>query len=196
MSPSADPGQITILLRRVSEGDPLAESALIGYVYPDLRRLAANYLRKERRDHTLQPTALVHEAFLKLAGDSGALQDRGHFFRLASKIMRQILVDHARKRRTSRRGGDRVKVPLNEAIHLLPEESDLVIDLDDALDRLQKFDERQAQVVEMRFFGGLSEEDIASSLGISSRTVKREWAMAKAWLHGELGTHTPPPIAP
>lgn len=189
MPSEPNPGDITVLLHRVSAGDRDAETALIHHVYRDLRRLAAHYLRRERSDHTLQPTALVNEAYLRMVGTAQIQwQDRSHFFRVAATVMRRILVDEARSRRADKRGGDRIHIPFDE-VHAGGEKfTDLVIDVDRALTNLALIDERQAQVVEMRFFGGLSEEEIACCLATSTRTVKREWAMARAWLKGELGS--------
>lgn len=186
--PAPPDGDITCLLHRVSAGDNSAESDLMEHVYRDLHRLAASYLRGERQGHTLQPTALVNEAYLKLVGSSvPEFQNRNHFFRLAAIVMRRILVDHARVKRAKKRGGDVVRVPFEDIVlGILPEQFEVILDLDQALQRLNDLDSRQAQVVEMRFFGGLSEDEIASALGVSTRTVKREWTVAKAWLHAEM----------
>ncbi|HLH42855.1 MAG TPA: sigma-70 family RNA polymerase sigma factor [Bryobacteraceae bacterium] len=181
-------GEITMLLRRLSSGDRDAEEQLIRHIYRDLRRLAARYLRGERANHTLQPTALVHEAYLRLVG-AGNVQweGRSHFFRVAANIMRRILVDYARNMKAEKRGGQVVKVPLEEFLGAADQLRETIVDVDRALDRLAAIDERQAKVVEMRFFAGLSEEEIARALRLSKRTVTREWTMAKAWLRGELG---------
>jgi RNA polymerase sigma-70 factor (ECF subfamily) len=178
---------ITALLRRISNGDSAAEASLIPQIYQDLRRMAAAHLRRERRDHTLQPTALVHEVYLRLLGSTGIeWSSRAHFFRLAATVMRRILVDHARNRKAGKRGGDHVRISLDQFFGATEQVTDLVIDVDAALTRLAVIDQRQAKVVEMRFFAGLSEEEIGGILNLSSRTVKREWAMARAWLRGEL----------
>jgi RNA polymerase sigma-70 factor (ECF subfamily) len=178
---------ITALLRRISNGDSAAEASLIPQIYQDLRRMAAAHLRRERRDHTLQPTALVHEVYLRLLGSTGIeWSSRTHFFRLAATVMRRILVDHARNRKAGKRGGDHVRISLDQFFGATEQVTDLVIDVDAALTRLAVIDQRQAKVVEMRFFAGLSEEEIGGILNLSSRTVKREWAMARAWLRGEL----------
>ncbi len=180
-------GEITRLLRRLSSGDPSAEKSLIEIVYPDLRRLAGAYLRRERPDHTLQPTALVNEAYMKLMGGAGVdFQDRSHFFRVAATLMRRILVDYARGKRADKRGGDARRIPFEEIFAGDSVPYDLILDVDRALGKLHEMDSRQAQVVEMRFFGGLSEDEIASALGITSRTVRRDWIVAKAWLHSEV----------
>jgi len=181
------PEETTVLLRRVSSGDREAENELIPHIYQDLRRLAAGYLRRERSDHTLQPTALVHEAYLRLIGSQGvAFQDRSHFFRLAANAMRRILVDHARNRKAGKRGGGAIRIPLEDFLISSDELSDQILQVDAALTRLAAVDQRQAKIVEMRFFAGLSEEEISAALDISTRTVDRDWAMAKAWLYGEL----------
>jgi len=156
-------------------------------VYAELRRLAASYMRKERCDHTLQATALVHEAYLKLIEQRSVnWQSRAHFFGIAAQIMRRILVDHARGHLRDKRGGGQQEVPLDEAIIFAPEQSGELINLDEALNRLATLDPRQAKIVELRFFGGLNVDETAEVLGISPKTVKRDWSVAKAWLHGEL----------
>jgi RNA polymerase sigma factor (TIGR02999 family) len=181
------PGEVTNLLGLLRLGDPQAEERLIPLVYGELRRLAASYLRKERSDHTLQPTALVHEAYLRLRDVRGIdWQSRAHFFALAAQLMRRILVDHARAHRASKRGGSREPVALDDALVFSPPRAEQFVALDEALTRLAKRDRRQSQIVEMRFFGGLDEQEIASLLGISTRTVKRDWRIAKAWLFREL----------
>lgn len=183
------PGEITLLLSQIKAGDPVAAVKLADYVYAELRRLAGSYMRGERADHTLQPTALVNETFLRLIGSNSIeLNNRAHFLALAAKIMRQVLVEYARQRNTAKRGGlqsevaleDHIAGPLNTQIHEL-------IDLDDALKRLAEKDVRLSRVVELRYFGGLSIEETAEVLGVSSKTVKRDWTLARAWLKTELG---------
>ena len=183
-----DPGT---LLSRASAGDAKAVSQLMPLVYDELRRLAAAYLRNERRGQTLQATALVHEAYVRLINEkSHNWQNRTHFLAIAALSMRQILVQRARARKATKRGGDPIRVELED--HLLPahsgtgDEIDLVA-LDAALDRLATLDARQAKVVEMRYFGGLSVEEAAAALDISPATVKRDWTLARAWLKRELG---------
>ena len=180
-------GDITQILVRLRGGDRGAEADLISLVYPQLRKLAKWQLGGEAPDHTLQATALVHEVYLRMAGNREPNWDnRSHFFAVASTIMRRILVDHARERGAIKRGGGIKAVELEESVILADEQSDLVLALDDSLKRLGELDERQAKVVEMRFFAGLTNEEIASVLNVSTRTVKRDWVMAKAWLHAEL----------
>jgi RNA polymerase sigma-70 factor, ECF subfamily len=178
---------VTALLSELTKGNPEADPALIPLVYNELRRMADGYMRRERTGHTLQTTALVHEAYLKLCGQhSVAWQNRAHFFGIASQVMRRVLIDHARGHIRGKRGGGREAIPLDEALVFSPERSEEFVELDSALERLAAFDSRQARIVEMRFFGGLTVEETAEALGISPKTVKRDWSVAKAWLHGEL----------
>jgi len=182
----AEFGEITILLRRVSSGDSSAEAELMEQVYAELKRLAARYLRRERVGHTLQATALVHEAFVRLSGaDKINFTDRSHFFAVAAQVMRRLLVDHGRKHRARKRGGGK---PLRlEGQSLLIYQPPIeLLELDQALKRLALSEPRQAKVVEMRYFGDMSEEEIAAELNISTRTVKRDWVLARATLYGEL----------
>lgn len=180
------------LLSRASEGDPKAVSELMPLVYDELRRLAASYLRRERPGQTLQATALVHEAYVRLIGEkSHTWQNRNHFLAIAALSMRQILVQRARARKATKRGGDPIRIELDD--RLLPpfaageqDEIDLVA-LDGALDTLAELDPRQAKVVELRYFGGLSVDEAAAALDISPATVKRDWTLARAWLKRELG---------
>jgi len=179
------PGEITQLLQQLGSSE--AESKLVPLVYEELRRLAARYMRRERQDHTLQPTALVHEAYLKLRDQRRvAWQSRGHFYCIAARLMRRILVDHAREVKAAKRAGSRYKVPLEPEIACTEEKTGELLAIDEALDRLFQQHPRQAQIVEMRFFGGCSEEEIAGILSISERTVKRDWRIARAWLYAEL----------
>ncbi|HTP70029.1 MAG TPA: sigma-70 family RNA polymerase sigma factor [Dongiaceae bacterium] len=179
--------EVTLLLRQVSTGNQEAVSKLIPLVYRELHRVAENHLRLERPDHTLQPTALVHEAFLKLVAQKDAdWQGRAHFFAVASQLMRRILVDYARGRLSAKRGGRQVRLPLDKVFVLAPGHCDELLALDESLERLEKLDARQSRVVELRFFGGLTVEEAAKVLDVSPKTVKREWSMAKAWLYGEM----------
>jgi RNA polymerase sigma-70 factor, ECF subfamily len=179
--------EVTLLLAALSRGEDDAASKLIPFVYDELRRLASNYMRRERADHTLQATALVHEAYLKLVEQrSVSWQSRAHFFGVAAQLMRRILIDHARGRSRQKRGGEQYKVSLDEAIVFSEQQADELLAVDDCLNRLAKIDPRQARIVEMRFFGGLSVEESAEALGISPKTVKRDWSVAKAWLYADL----------
>ena len=181
-------GEVTELLVRFREGDREAEAELIPLVYKELRRLASRHLNRERGDHTLEPTALVHEAFLRLVTDNQPeWRDRAHFFGVAARLMRQILVDHARRHNSLKRGGDCQRSTMtDELLVYSPEKSAELMALDEALHRLAGQDERQCRVVEMKFFAGLDIEQIATVLDVSPRTVKREWTMARAWLHQEM----------
>jgi RNA polymerase sigma-70 factor (ECF subfamily) len=182
----ANPGDLTLLLRKVSQGDANAEAELMERVYGELRRLAAQFIRRERPGHTLQATALVHEAFMRLSdGEKITFTDRTHFFAVAAQIMRRLLVDHARKRASQKRGGGNA-IPLDDSVAATYQPSMEVTQLGAALDRLESAAPRQAKIVEMRYFGGLSVEEIAQHLGISARTVKRDWVLARATLYGEL----------
>lgn len=186
MEPAAV-GQITQLLGELRGGDRSAEARLAPLVYPELRRIAGNYVRKERPGHTLQPTALVHEAYLKLVGREKDWQNRSQFYGVASALMRCILVDYARSRNAQKRGGG-LQVELEKNQPGLPDKQESIelLALDEALSRLSKLDERQCRIVEMRFFGGMTEREIADAMGLSERTVKRDWVLARAWLHAEL----------
>ncbi len=178
---------VTDLLIDWSKGDQEALNKLMPLVYDELHRLASRYLRHERPGHTLQTTALVHEAYLKLVDERNAnWQNRVHFFAAAAQVMRHVLVDYARSRRASKRGGDYCRLSLDEA-RISSEEKDAdLLALNDALNNLAAIDPQQSRVVELRVFGGLTVEETAEALGISPRTVKREWSMAKAWLHKQI----------
>jgi RNA polymerase sigma-70 factor, ECF subfamily len=181
-------GEVTLLLKQWREGDQRAFGRLSELVYGELRRMARGYLSGERRDHTLQPTALVHEAYLRLVDQKAmAWEDRRHFFALAATTMRRILVDHARCQRCEKRGGDQRRVGL-DAVDELPaaERAAEVIAVDEALERLAVEDRLKASVVELRFFAGLTNEEVATVLGLSEPTVRRHWRTAKLWLHREL----------
>ncbi|HET6842989.1 MAG TPA: sigma-70 family RNA polymerase sigma factor [Candidatus Angelobacter sp.] len=180
--------EITCMLQRWGQGDEHALDSLTPLVYDDLRHIASYILKGERPGHTLQPTALVNEAYLKLAGAAKIqLQDRKHFFAVAARAMRQILVDYARSRGREKRGGAMAFLPLDEALAMAPEQlSHDVLALDEALNRLAAKDPRKTRIVELRFFGGLSNEETAEILQISPNTVMRHWSMAKAWLRREM----------
>jgi RNA polymerase sigma factor (TIGR02999 family) len=178
---------ITALLQRARQGDRVAEARLLEVLYAELRKIAGLCIRSERREHTLQATALVHEAYLRLAGNQASeWQNRKHFLAAAAQVMHRVLIDCARARKAQKRGGNLCRVELDTA---LPAPGDWALDLldiDEALGRLAELDERQARIVELRFFAGLTEVEIAELLGVSERTVKREWEFARAWLHGQL----------
>ena len=181
--------QITQLLEQVSAGRDEALENLLPVVYRELRRQAAQHLRRERREHTLQPTALVHEAFIRLVDQRNVRwQNRAHFFGIASQAMRRVVVDHARSRQRLKRGGVQDALTLDEAMLAEDAKSVDVLALDQALTRLAAIDGRQARVVELRYFAGLSVEETADVMSLSAATVKREWAMARAWLHAQLTT--------
>ncbi len=183
--------QVTELLVRWRGGDKAALDSLMPLVYTELRRIANHYLQGERSDHTLQSTALVHEAYMRLAQqDLPQWQNRAHFFAVAAQLMRQILVDHARGHRASKRGGNVYKLALEDAEHQAKVLDIDIVALDDALKTLASMDEQQSRVVELKFFGGLSVEDTAEVLGISASTVKRDWTTARAWLFRELNRST------
>lgn len=181
------PNEITQLLRKWSEGDRAALDQLMPIVHQELRKLANAYLRGEKPGHTLQPTALINEAYLRLVGQNfPEWQSRKHFYGVAAQLMRQVLVEHARARAAAKRGGGGQKLSLDEAINYSQEQAADLVALDDALTALARFDERKARVVELRYFGGFSIEEVADALGVSVATVGREMRMAQAWLHREM----------
>jgi len=181
---------VTELLVNWSNGDQEALNKLIPLVYDELHKLARRYLRRERPDHTLQTTALVHEAYLKLVDQREAnWENRVHFFAVAAQLMRRLLVDYARRHCASKRGGDLFKLSLDEALVSSEEKDAELLALDEALDRLEAVDPQQSRVVELRVFSGLSLEETAQAMNISPRTVRREWSMAKAWLHQQIKNH-------
>lgn len=183
----SSPGEISVLLLDMRSGNLDAASKLMRLVYGELRRLAAHHMRHEKPGHTLQATALVHEAYLKLVGQQNVRwQSRAHFFGIASRLMRQILVEHARKRQAAKRGGLQQRVELEEAMLSASNVSIDLIALDEALRRLAKLDPQQSRIVELRFFGGLSVEQTAEVLGVAPRTVKRDWSVARVWLYREI----------
>jgi RNA polymerase sigma factor (TIGR02999 family) len=179
--------ELTRLLARWGDGDAAARDQLLAVVYAELRRLAGGYMRRERGDHTLQPTALVHEAFLRLTeGVAVSWEDRSHFFRVAARAMRRVLVDHGRSVRAAKRGEGQKNQLVDEQV-AIPGLNVDVLALDEALTRLGELDDRLLRVVELRFFTGLGVEEVAGLLGLSARTVKRDWRSARAWLLAELG---------
>ena len=181
------PNRVTELLQGWRAGDREALDALLPLIYDELHRLAHHHLRNERSDHTLRSTALVHEAYFRLVGqDFPQWQSRSHFFAVAAQLMRQILVDYARRRGASKRGSGVCMLTLDDAV-ALPQRKDLdIVALDDALNTLSEIDPRQSRVVELRFFAGLSLEEISEVMGIATATVQRDWTAARAWLHREI----------
>jgi len=178
---------ITRMLGELRAGRKEVESRLLEAVYPELRRIAAHYMQGERAGHTLQPTALVNEAYLELVGQPDIdWRNRSHFFGIAAQLMRRILVNYARQKKAQKRDGNRQRVELSDVVAIAEGHLDEIIAIDAALDRLAELDPRQAKIVELRFFTGLTEDETAEALAISPRTVKREWTVAKAWLHSEL----------
>jgi RNA polymerase sigma factor (TIGR02999 family) len=185
--PSVSPNKVTQLLAEWSDGDDAALVELTPLVYEELRRLAHHFMEGQRPDHTLQTTALVDEAYLRLADQtSPTWQNRAHFFAVAARAMRQILVNYARSSRAQKRGGGALKIELDEAAIVSPEQSKEIVDLHEALERLATLDSRKARVVELKYFGGLNHGEIAEVMKISTVTVRRDWVFAKAWLHNEL----------
>ncbi len=186
-TPSVSQQRVTELLAHWSQGDDAALAELTPLVYEELRHLAHRQMAGERPDHTLQTTALVNEAYLRLADQTNPRwQNRAHFFAVAARAMRQILVSYARSQRAQKRGGGALKVDLDEAALISPEQTEAILDLNDALERLAMLDSRTAHVVELRFFGGLNQDEMAEVLKISPVTVRRDWVFAKAWLYKEL----------
>ena len=181
----ADAHEVTGLLAEWAKGNPQALEELTPLVYRELRQLAASYLRRERQGHTLQPTALVHEAYMRLVDQSNPTwQSRSHFYGVAARLMRQILVDHARRKHAGKRGGQ--KVSLEEVVSFSQDRGHLLVALDTSLNALEKIDPRKCRAVELRYFGGLSMEEIAQALDVSAVTVRRDLRMAEAWLHNEM----------
>lgn len=178
---------ISLILKDWSSGKSEAVDRLMPVIYDELKKIAAQYLRKERREHTLQPTELAHEAYLKLIDISNVnWQDRAHFFAVSAQVIRHILVDYARAKATDKRGGAAERIILDEAISSSDERDTDLLALDEALKLLATFDEQQSRIVELRFFGGLTIEETAAVLDLSPATIKREWALARAWLHKTL----------
>jgi len=186
MATSSD---VTVLLQRIRDGDSAASEAIVPLLYRELRGIAARCLQSERSDHTLQPTALVHEAFLKLVGqDNADYNSRGHFMAIAAMVMRRILVNHATARAAQKRGGGARRVPLHNDLRISKDRSIDLVALDEALTKLAERDARKAKVVEQRFFAGMEMSQIAEILGVSLATVKRDWEFARTWLMREMHT--------
>jgi len=187
MGPEDRPGEATRLLRQIQEGDRDAAERLMPLVYDEFRALAGRFLARERAGHTLQPTALVHEAYLKLVDQSRVdWKGRTHFFAVGAQAMRRILVDHARGRQRIKRGGDRARITVEHAPVVDDRNVEDLLALDEALEKLERLDPRQARIVELRFFGGLDVAEVAEALGVSKRTVEAEWTVVRAWLRREL----------
>ncbi len=181
-----DPGEVTGLLKAMRAGDSSAADELLPLVYAELHRIAEAYMRRERPDHTLQPTALINEAYLRLVGEDIDWNSRGHFIGLAAHVMRRVLVDYARQHNAERRAGGLRRVEMEDNLAISPERLDEVLFLDSALAKLKEKSPRQAQVVELKYFGGLSVEQIASTLDVAPRSVKRDWSLARMFLYREL----------
>src|SRR6185436_13771214 len=184
--------EVTGILHEWSGGDPDAPERLMPYVYDELRRLARAFLSRERGGHTLQPTALVNEAYLRLVDQTRVnWQNRAHFYGIASRMMRRVLIDHARAHATEKRGGTAIHLSIDDVQVPLEQRAADFVALDEALEKLEQFDERKCRIVEMRFFGGLNDEEIASVLGVATRTVLRDWKKARLWLYRELSQEPP-----
>ena len=181
-----NPKTVTRLLHDWRKGDENALGALMPLVYEELRGMAGQLMRSERKEHTLQATALVHDAYIRLMGSEGDIGNRAHFLALAAQVMRRILVDHARARRAAKRHGDQVRVTLSEVDVVVPGSADKVIEIHDAMEKLKELDPRKQRALELRIFGGLTHADIAEVLEVSVPTVERDLRMAQAWLRGEL----------
>jgi RNA polymerase sigma factor (TIGR02999 family) len=182
------PGEISQLLVEMRSGSQTALNSLFPVVYDELRKTASSYLHHEYEHRTLQTCELVHEAYMKLAGHDVTWQNRAHFFGIAANVMRQILVDEARRRHAAKRGGGMTRVSLGEDVLIAEDTVGLLLMLDEALTELQKFDERLCKVVELRYFSGLTVEETAEVLSVSPRTVKHDWSLARAWLHRAIHT--------
>ncbi len=183
---TSDGGEVTQLLRAMNDGDLAAADRLLPLVYAELHRLASSYMRRERQDHTLQPTALINEVYMRLAREDLDWKNREHFIGIAANVMRRVLVDYARAHKAKMRGGELRRVELEDGLAISEERTEEMLALDEALNRLAEVSSRQAQVVELRYFGGLSIEEIGAALGIAPRSVKRDWALARIWLFKEL----------
>ena len=184
--PDKEAADVTRLLRNLNAGNREAIDALVPLVYAELRKLAAHYLKSERDEHTLQPTALVNEAYLRLVQQETEWQNRTHFFAMAANLMRRVLVDYARTSKAEKRGGEAEKIALEDAFVFVKERPAEMLALDEALDELARIDPRRSRVVELRFFGGLTTEEIADVLGVHVNTVLRDWNLARAWLKTQI----------
>ncbi len=182
----SNPGEVTRLLKAMRAGDASAADDLLPLVYAELHRIVEAYMRRERPDHTLQATALINEAYMRLAGAEIDFEDRGHFIGVAAHVMRRVLVDYARQHNAERRAGGLQRVEMEDNLAISPERLDEVLFLDGAMEKLKERSPRQAQVVELKYFGGLSVEQIAATLGVAPRSVKRDWSLARMLLYREL----------
>jgi RNA polymerase sigma-70 factor (ECF subfamily) len=184
-----EPGEITGLLGKLSSGQAEVSARLIALVYSQLRSIAGRCMLRERPDHTLQPTVLVHEAYLRLAAETGIRwQSRAHFFGFAAQIMRRVLLDYAREHRAIKRGGAAARISLDEVFLITEDQLDRVLILDESLQKLAAVDPQQARIVEFRFFAGMTVEETSEAMGMSTATIKREWSHARAWLHRDMST--------
>jgi RNA polymerase sigma factor (TIGR02999 family) len=191
-----DSGQVTQLLKAMRAGDPHAAQELLPLVYAELHRLARSYMRRERPDHTLQATALINEAYLRLAGEEIDWKNRAHFIGLSAQVMRRVLVDYARAHKAERRGGGLQRIEMQEELAVSPEKLEQVQEIDELLKKLEKQNPRQARVIELRYFGGLSFEEIGTLLQLTSRTAKSDWALARIWLLDQLQPGAKAPEVP
>ncbi|MBV8818928.1 MAG: sigma-70 family RNA polymerase sigma factor [Acidobacteriaceae bacterium] len=183
------PGEVTRLLGEIKRGNQDAFQDLLPLVYAELHSIAERYFRRERRDHTLQPTALVHEAYLRLAGQDRTWESHLQFLGVAAIMMRRVLVDHARAHATAKRGSDQIRIPLEDVLLISEEKAHQMLAIDEALTRLAAMDPKQARLVELRFFAGLSIEEAAEALQISPSTANRQWNSARAWLYKQVASH-------
>jgi RNA polymerase sigma factor (TIGR02999 family) len=183
------PQGLTVILGRARGGDERARGELIALIYDELRRVASSLMRRERADHTLSPTAVVHEAVIRLLGEAvfDRAADRSYLFASAARAMREVLIDHARRRAAARRGGGMRRVPLDAVVDYFEGQGLDVVAVHEALDRLAALDGRQAQVMTLRYFGGMTVAEVAAALGVSASTVEQDWRLARAWLTGQLG---------
>ena len=191
-----DSGQVTQLLKAMRAGDPQAAQDLLPLVYAELHRLAKSYMRRERPDHTLQATALINEAYLRLAGEKIDWKNRAHFIGLSAQVMRRVLVDYARAHKAEQRGGGLQRIEMQEELAVSLEKLEQVQEIDELLKKLEKQNPRQARVIELRYFGGLSFEEIGTLLQLTSRTAKTDWALARIWLLDQLQPRAKAPKAP
>ncbi len=191
MDGDSEPIDVSRVLAEIAAGDDDATELLMPLVYDQMRQIAQRLLRRESPGHTLQPTALVNEAFLRLAGKNNIdWQGKTHFFAIGATVMRRILVDHARGKKTQKRGGEQCRIPLSDELCVSTRNDEDVLAIEEALEKLEDLDARQAKVVELRFYGGLTVDQVAEALGVSKRTVESDWTMVRAWLRRELSSET------